>query len=61
MCVEHPQSTLLLLGPVLVAGAVLVGAWVWLNAYTRHNARVEVPDLANMTPTEALPCLKSWT
>ncbi|MBK8581530.1 MAG: PASTA domain-containing protein [Flavobacteriales bacterium] len=48
----------LLLGPVLVAGAVLVGAWVWLNVYTRHNARVEVPDLANMTPTEAASVLE---
>lgn len=48
-----PKRIFLFLGPLLIAGGVLLSAWLWLNAYTRHNDHVEVPDLVNMTPVEA--------
>lgn len=39
--------------PLGVAGLLLLGAWGWLNIYTRHNAKAEVPDLKGLTVDEA--------
>lgn len=47
----------LFLAPVLLACAMLLGAWLWLNGYTRHNDHVEVPDLAKLTPEDAIAVL----
>lgn len=41
------------LAPIGVALLLVLGAWVWLRAYTRHNAKAEVPDLKGLTFTEA--------
>lgn len=58
-CSMSPRKRLLLfLGPVLIAGFILAGAWAWLSIYTRHNAGVEVPDVSKMTPMEAAAVLK---
>lgn len=42
-----------ILAPFGVATLLLAGAWAWLNVYTRHDARVAVPDLAGLTVEEA--------
>lgn len=39
--------------PVVVAVLLLVVAWFWLNSYTRHNAKVTVPDLKGLTLEES--------
>lgn len=39
--------------PVVVALALVVLAWLWLGAYTRHAAHEEVPDLKGLTLEEA--------
>lgn len=46
------------LAPLLVAAAVIFGAWAWLRVYTRHNAKVAVPDLRGMSADEAAATLK---
>ncbi|HNA31945.1 MAG TPA: PASTA domain-containing protein, partial [Flavobacteriales bacterium] len=53
------RTILNLLLPVGVAVLLLLGAWVWLNVYTRHDARVTVPDLAGLTADEAAERLAS--
>lgn len=47
------SSPLRLLAPVAVALAVVLGAWLWLKAYTRHDAQVQVPELKGLTTEEA--------
>lgn len=42
-----------LLAAVLIAVALLVGAIVFLNVFTKHNQELVVPDLSNMTVEEA--------
>lgn len=42
------------LTPVLVALVLVVMAWLWLGAYTRHDAHEEVPDLKGLTLEEAM-------
>ena len=42
-----------LLAAVLIAVALLVGAIVLLNVFTKHNQELVVPDLSNMTVEEA--------
>lgn len=42
-----------LLAAVLIAVALLVGAIVFLNVFTKHNQELTVPDLSNMTVEEA--------
>ena len=32
---------------------LVVGAWGWLNVYTRHNAKAVVPELKGLTLDEA--------
>jgi beta-lactam-binding protein with PASTA domain len=46
-----------LLAPVVLLLAVLFGAWFWLKLYTRHDARVEVPELKGLTADEARTAL----
>lgn len=46
-----------LLAPVAVLLGVLLGVWFWLKAYTRHDARVEVPVLKGLTIDEARDAL----
>lgn len=41
------------LAPLGVGALLLAGAWGWLNAYTRHNAKAIVPDLKGLTVEEA--------
>jgi eukaryotic-like serine/threonine-protein kinase len=41
------------LAPLGVGALLLVGAWGWLNMYTRHNAKATVPDLKGLTVEEA--------
>ena len=53
------KRLLLFLGPLLISGVLLFGAWLWLNAYTRHNDLVEVPDLVRMTPGKAQATLEN--
>ncbi len=43
--------------PLVVAGLLLLGGWVWLGRYTRHNVKVRVPDLRGMTVEEAAAAL----
>lgn len=43
----------MLILPVVIAAALLVGAWLWLGIYTRHNDTVTVPDLAAMHVADA--------
>lgn len=41
------------LAPLVVAGLVVLAAWVWLGTYTRHNVQVQVPDLKALSFEEA--------
>ncbi len=41
------------LAPIGVALLLVAGGWAWLHTYTRHNAKVEVPDLKGLTFEEA--------
>lgn len=34
--------------PFLVAGGLLLGGWLWLRSYTRHDTMIIVPDLAGL-------------
>lgn len=49
---------LLILAPFVVAGVLVLGAWVWLGTYTRHGVQVEVPDLGSLSLPEAEQLLK---
>lgn len=52
-CMAGKRILMNLLAPLGVAALLLAGAWTWLNVYTRHNARISVPDLAGLTVEEA--------
>ena len=41
------------LAPLGIAVVLVFGAWLWLNLYTRHNAKAVVPDLKGLTFDEA--------
>ncbi len=41
------------LAPIAMALVLVLGGWVWLRTYTRHDVAVEVPDLKGMTLAEA--------
>lgn len=43
----------LIIAPVLLAAALLLGAWLWLDIYTRHDQQEQVPDLRTLTVQEA--------
>jgi beta-lactam-binding protein with PASTA domain len=43
----------LILAPLALALALLLGAWLWLGVYTRHNEKVTVPDLKTSGIAEA--------
>lgn len=47
------SPTVRLFTPVVLALLVVGIAWLWLKAYTRHDARVEVPELKGLTAEEA--------
>jgi len=47
------RTLLRTLAPVVVALLLLLMGWVWLRSYTRHNDKVEVPDLKGLTLEEA--------
>jgi beta-lactam-binding protein with PASTA domain len=49
----------LIIAPVLIAVALLGGAWLWLGIYTRHNDKVNVPDLKTLGVTEAAQRLEA--
>lgn len=49
----------LILAPVVLAALLVLGAWVWMGAYTRHNVKVKVPDLKAMTYNEAADALQA--
>ena len=56
----HPQLSrmfrrryVLLALPLLIAGALLVGGWLWLARYTRHDELMRVPDLKGLDLEEA--------
>lgn len=51
------SGTFRLFAPVAVAAALVLGAWLWLKAYTRHDAHVEVPALKGLTVEEAAAAL----
>ncbi len=38
----------LIIGPVALAGLLVLAAWIWLGMYTRHNEKTKVPDLRTM-------------
>lgn len=52
-------SLLLFLAPLLLAGLLVLGAWVWLGIYTRHNVKVQVPDVGTMEFEQALETLEA--
>ncbi|MCU0319444.1 MAG: PASTA domain-containing protein [Flavobacteriales bacterium] len=39
--------------PFVLAGLLLLGGWVWLRSYTRHNSVVIVPDVAGLSVTSS--------
>lgn len=39
--------------PVLLVGVLLLGGWLWLQNYTRHDVIRRVPDLTGITLEEA--------
>lgn len=41
------------LAPLAVGAVLVVLAWAWLNVYTRHNAKAEVPQLKGLGFEEA--------
>ena len=45
------------LAPVVVALLLLLGGFLWMGSYTRHNEKVTVPDLKGMTLEEAKSAL----
>ncbi|HRQ83630.1 MAG TPA: PASTA domain-containing protein [Flavobacteriales bacterium] len=47
------------MAPVVLAALLVLGAWVWMGAYTRHNVKVKVPDLKAMTFNEAADALQA--
>lgn len=49
---------LLILAPILISGLIVLGAWTWLGAYTRHNVQVEVPELKAASLAEAVETLE---
>ena len=52
------RSILRILAPVAVAFLLILSGWVWLRSYTRHNDKVEVPDMKGMTLDEARAALE---
>jgi beta-lactam-binding protein with PASTA domain len=48
----------LIIAPVLIAGLLVGGAWLWLSMYARHNVTVKVPDLRAMGFGEAKALLE---
>ncbi len=51
------KKVLLFLLPLLLAAAVLVAGWYWLNHYTRHGDTRHVPDLRGSGLEEAVELL----
>jgi eukaryotic-like serine/threonine-protein kinase len=51
------RSVLRFLAPVGLALLLLLLGWLWLRTYTRHNDKVEVPDLKGLTFEEASSAL----
>lgn len=49
----------LILAPVLLAALLVLGAWLWMGAYTRHGTQVQVPDLKSMSFGEATQALEA--
>lgn len=47
----------LIIAPVLLAAALLLGAWLWLGKYTRHDMKQQVPDLRALSLAEAVSTL----
>ena len=49
------RSTLLwnLVAMLLVVIAAIVGAWFWMNRFTHHGERIEVPDVKGMVLSDA--------
>jgi len=51
------RRPVLYLLPLLLVGLLLVGGWIWLRSYTRHNVAMRVPDLHGMDLAEATAAL----
>ena len=49
----------LVLAPVLIAALLFGGAWSWLSFYTRHNDKVNVPDLKTLGVADATQRLEA--
>ncbi len=49
----------LILAPVVLAVALFLGAWLWLGVYTRHNDKVNVPDLKTLSVGDATKHLEA--
>lgn len=43
--------------PVLVAGLIVFGSWLWLRSYTLHGVTMRVPSLRGLTLEEATALL----
>lgn len=41
------------MAPLGIAAVLILGAWLWLGAYTRHDAKAVVPSLKGLTMDEA--------
>ncbi len=46
------------LAPIGVAFSLIMVGWLWLAMYTRHDAKVEVPDIKGLTMDEAQAALE---
>ncbi|MBK6892724.1 MAG: PASTA domain-containing protein [Flavobacteriales bacterium] len=49
----------LIIAPVAITGLVLLGAWLWLGSYTRHDVSTMVPDLRARNYEEATQILEA--
>lgn len=47
------KRIMMVVAPVCIAVALVLGAWTWLGVYTRHEAKAVVPDLKGLTMDEA--------
>ncbi len=47
-----------LLGLCLVTALLMLGLWFWMDEYTRHGQKVNVPDVKGMTMSNAIYALQ---
>ena len=48
----------LIIAPVVLVALILLGAWLWLGVYTRHDVKKQVPDLRTKDLAEATRILE---